>query len=364
MNKRSWFLFFIFCLVRVSAQNLDSLQQAAATLKHDTDRVNLFYNEGFGRRASDLQYSYDCARLAENYAQRAGHPYYAARAFNLLGILYYRKGDLSTAAAFHKRALELRRSIKDSIGIALSQVNLGNVFSDMGLYPQAEQAYLEALALNTELGRQKQAGNCLLNMGAMMVELKKTEAAENYFKLALANARLRYDYELQASCLNNLAEVHLVHGNYEAAMANAMNSIKIKELMDNEMDLADSYLILSKACLQQQQTEEGKNYLRLADSIIDRFGYLAAKLQALMLHADYLVHEKKYELAYQRLNRYHQLKDSLDLVNEKVADSGFSDMPLKAGAETSGKHGFPYLYFWLLFAAMSGGAIFVYRLRR
>jgi tetratricopeptide (TPR) repeat protein len=364
MSNPLCFLLFIFSLMKVPAQDLDSLKRLAAGLAHDTNRVNLFYNEGFRHRASDPQYSYDCARLAENYAQRANQPYYTAKAFNLLGILYYRKGDLGRAVSFHKEALALRRLIRDSAGIALSLVNLGNAYSEMELYPQAETAYLEALALNTDLGQQKQAGNCLLNLGVMVAGLKKAEAAENYFNLALANARMRYDYELQASCLNNLAEVHLMHGNYDAAMANASNSLKIKELMDNDMDMADSYLILSKASLRRQQVNEGKNYLRMADSIIDRFGYLAARLQSLMLHADYWVQEKNYELAYQTLNRYHQLKDSLELANEDVADASFTETPLKAGAMNSAGHSFPYFYFWLLFAATSGGAIFVYRFRR
>src|SRR6218665_225915 len=102
MSKMPWLLVFIFCATRCAAQDLDSLKRLAAGLAHDTERVTLFYNEGFLHRTSDPQYSHDCAGLAESFAQRSSQPYYAAKAFNLLGILYYRKGDLSTALGYHK----------------------------------------------------------------------------------------------------------------------------------------------------------------------------------------------------------------------------------------------------------------------
>jgi hypothetical protein len=80
-----------------------------------------------------------------------------------------------------------------------------------------------------------------------------------------------------------------------------------------------------------------------------------------MLSADYQVQEKNYESAFQSLNRYHHLKDSLELAGKAVQDTGFTEAPFTAG---SAARPFPYFYFWLLFACMSGGAIFVYRLKR
>ena len=366
MSKQfSGLLFIVFLKLNVPAQDIDSLRHAAGRLAHDTDRVNLFYKAGFAYRSSDPQYSYDCAREAERYAQQASQPYYAAKAFNLLGILYYRRGDLSRAVSYHKKALELRSLINDRQGIALSQTNLGNAFSDMGLYRQAETAYLKALELNTDLGQQKQAGNCLLNLGALFAELKKPQVAENYFNLALANARLRFDYELEANCYNNLAEINALSGNYDAAIANCMNSLKIKALMDQGMEMADTYLTLGKVYLYKQEPTQGKIYLHLADSIITEFNYLGAMLQSLQLHADYFAQEKNMEQAYRQLKRYQDLKDSLGQEEkESGMTAGFVE-GLPAPKKTKeGKHEFPYLYFWILFVTTAGGGIFIYRFKR
>lgn len=360
-----FFILFFAQFIRSSGQDLDSLRHIAARLRHDTDRVNLFYKEGFAYRSIDAQYSYDCAREAERYAQRASQPYYAAEAFNLLGILYYRRGDLSTASAYHKKALELRSLIHDAAGIAMSQTNLGNVFSDLGLYKQAETAYLKALELNTDLGQQKQAGNCLLNLGVLFAELKKPQLAENYFNLALANARLRFDYELQANCYNNLAEINVMTMNYDAAIANCMNSIKIKELMENDMELADSYLTLSTAYAKLQGLVQAKHYLKQADSIIEKFDYFSARLQSLLQHAEMQEQEKQFEAAYHNLKLYRHLTDSADLADKEVGMQGdFIEHQRVAEKSNTPQHNFPYVYVWLLIIVMAGSAVFVLRWKR
>lgn len=358
MPKPFLLLLFFLHLFNARGQDIDSLRQVAAQLRHDTDRVNLFCRQGFAYRSADAQYSYDCAREAERYAQRASQPYYAAKAFNLLGVLYYRRGNLGTAVSYHKKALELRSLVHDRAGIAMSQTNLGNAFSEMGLHKQAEKAYLTALELNADLGGQKQAGNCLLNLGVLAAELNQPATAENYFNLALANARLRFDYELQASCYNNLAETHLMAKNYDAAIANCMNSLKIKELMDNGMEQADSYLTLSKACFHKRDPAPGRQYLHMADSIIAKFDYLSARLQALLQHADYEEQDRQFEAAYSYLKNYRHLKDSLE-VADRMAQmaTGFIEQ-VPAGRQEQ-KHTFPYLYFWLLVLAMAASVGFV-----
>ena len=133
-------IFFIINLLNISGQNFDSLKIAATKLPHDTDRVNLFYAEGFLHRAIDAQYSYNCAKEAENFAQKASLPFYTAKASNLLGILFYRKGHLSTALSYHKKALRLRTIVNDKKGIAQSQTNLGNIYSELARYTLAEAA--------------------------------------------------------------------------------------------------------------------------------------------------------------------------------------------------------------------------------
>ncbi len=357
--RRIFLIYFILNLLNVSSQDIDSLKKVGQTLAHDTDRVNLFYDEGFLHRATDVQYSYDCARLAENYAQKASEPFYTAKAFNLLGILFYRKGDLNTALSFHKKALKLRTIINDKYGVALSQANLGNIYSDLGRFKSAEEAYLKALDINNELKLPKQIDNCLLNLGVLSVELKMINVAESYFMRALKNAEKRFDYEVQASCLNNLAYINIQKQNYDAAIANCLNSIKIKDLMENEMEMADSYLNIAAAYINKKEALHALENLIIADSIIVKFNYLAAKIDALKTYSEYYKLNNNYEKAFESLQRATALTDSLAKENKKISEDNFIETTAEEPVVKEQAKEFPYFLLGVLVLVALGCTGFI-----
>lgn len=343
-------ILFLINLLNINGQNFDSLKLAAIELPADTDRVNLFYKEGFEKRSFDAQYSYDCAKEAEFYAQKAGLPFYTSKASNLLGILFYRKGDLNKALSYHKIALALRTLINDKKGIALSQTNLGNIYSELTLFKLAEEAYLKALEINNELNLPIQIDNCLLNLGVLSAELKMINVAENYFNRALSNSKKRNDYEMQASCLNNLAFINITKQDYDAAIANSYNSIKVKELMENEMEMADSYLNIAVAYTKKNEAPEAIKNLLIADSIILKFNYLAAKIQSLKAYSEYYELEKNYEASLLSLKKFSHLKDSLEKVNKEIShEANFIEDKINTESiSKTEKNKMPFLFFSIL----------------
>lgn len=352
---------FILILLNAGAQNFDSLLAVSGTLKHDTDKINLFYKEGFSNRATDPQYSYFCAKQAEQIAQRVSLPYFISKVSNLLGILYYRKHDLATALSYHKKALNLRTIINDQRGIALSNINLGNIYTDLKKFDLAEQAYLQSLNICHTLGDQKQVGNCLLNLGVLNTGQKNINAAKNYFTTAIKNARSRHDYELEAICLNNLAVINISANNFDDAIGNCVNSIKIKDLMENEMEMADSYLNIALAYYKKNDKQLAEENLKIADSIIAKYDYTAALIQSLKIKADRYNEEKNYELAFNYLNRYHELQDSLRIINDALnLENNFIETynkPTIAGTENF-KFPFIYMNALLLILILTGAFLF------
>lgn len=315
-------IFFVLVVSGFWAQNLDSLIDVASHLKHDTEKVELFYKEGFANRAINPQYSYDCARRAEQFAKKGNVPYYLAKAYNLLGVLYYRKGELSESLRFHKLALKIRTEVGDKKGLAMSHTNLGNIYTDLRLFQLAEQSYLLALGINENLKHYKQVDNCLLNLGVLQTELGKLVSAENYFSMALKNAKSRFDYELEASCLNNLGEVYLKNGEYDKAIAVSVNSLKVKALMENDMEMADSYLTLASVYIKKNDKLKAKEFLQKADSLILKYDYFEAQLQSLLVYAAYYELTNNFAEAYKNLVSYQALKDSV-LHSTAVEESAY-----------------------------------------
>ncbi|MCW3075742.1 MAG: histidine kinase [Bacteroidetes bacterium] len=360
--KRFFSLILILNLLKSGAHIPDSLLLISQQLKTDTDKVNLFYKWGFNNRSADPQLSFECAKYAEEYAKKSNLPFYIAKASNLLGILYFRKHDLRTALFYHKQALRLRTDINHLNGIAMSETNLGNLYSELKHYEAAEKSYLKALEINTHLNDQKQADNCLLNLGVLKTEQKEFESGKYYFSKVLNNASLRYDYELEAMCLNNLAVINIEMNEIDEAIANCNNSIKMKELSDNEMEQADSYLNLALAYFKKKDLKSGLESIETADSIITKFNYISAKISSLKLKADHYKEQKNYESAFNYLAEYHQLKDSIQSAEKLISlNTDFTDFKTETRTVNAENFHFPYLYLNLLIALLILVFIFIFK---
>jgi tetratricopeptide (TPR) repeat protein len=353
----------ILNLLKSTAGNFDSLLIASAKHSNDSARVNLFYKEGFSHRGNDLQYSYLCARQAEKAAEACGKPFYVAKAANLLGILYYRNGDLHNAMLYHKKAMENWTRANYRKGIAVSQTNLGNIFTDLKNYSYAGNYYLSALQINNGLGVKKEVTSCLNNLGALNYEMKNYTAAKNYFSQAYDHAKKQNDYEMMATCLNNLADVNTMLGNYDDVIANCENSLKLKDLMENEMEKTDTYLTLALAYQKLNREEEFLNNIVLADSLIKKFDYSSAKIISLKLKADHYKQKKNYQLAFDLLNEHQVLKDSLlQMSGEENIQAAFFD-PQQSVSENR-TFSFPFVYLNVLVILGLGGSAFLFRLKR
>jgi tetratricopeptide (TPR) repeat protein len=353
----------ILNLLKSTAGNFDSLLTASAKLRGDSGRVNLFYREGFSHRSNDIQYSYLCARQAEKIAGAYNKPFYIAKAASLLGVLYYRKGDLQNAMLQHKKAMESWTLANYRKGVAVSQANLGNIFTDLKSYSHAENYYLSALQINNELGVKEEITSCLNNLGALNYEMKNYTAAKNYFSQAYDHAKRQNDYEMMATCLNNLADVNTMLENYEDVIANCENSLKLKDMMENEMEKADSYLTLALVYRKMNRERDFLENLALADSFIKKFDYSSAKIISLKLKADYYKQKNNYQLAFEFLNEHSALKDSLMEMSDEVnLQAGFSD-PQQRASEPK-PFGFPFIYLNVLIILGLVVSAFLFRLKR
>ncbi len=264
---------FLIAGTLIRSQSIDSLIRISFHSDSDTEKVNLFYNEGFSNRLRSPQYSYECAKQAEYFGARSGSLKHSAKANNLLGVLYYRKGDLKRALDYHQKALEARENSNDEQGIAFSETNLGNIYTDLKKYELAEKCYLRALQLNGKLGNDIQSGSCYINLGVLKIGEGKLKDAETYFYNAYKLAKRLMDYELEALCLNNLSVINIETKNYESAIGNCMDALKLKEIIGNEMDKTDSYINLAKSYHFMNDTINCNMYLIIAVSCCKVFDY-------------------------------------------------------------------------------------------
>lgn len=319
--------FLLFVSIMAKGQGTDTLLRTILALDNDTQQVNLLYQRGFVLRNNDPAKAFEYAQLCEQAAKRSGSELHEAKAFNLLGLLYYKKGRLQKALNYHQRALAIRISHQDLLGIALSETNLGNVYSDLSLYSKAETAYLKALALYKQLHDEMREADCLINLGVLKQNTEQNdEAAENYLQ-AFKLADKKNDYERKTLCLNNLAVMYQEAGQFEKAIACNEDALKLRKLMDNRLEEADSYLNLASVYIGMRDFSKAITELDTAYFIASRFDYFEARLSAYELYAKYYAGIKNFEQAYVWLQKSETCKDSLRTLQAEVNyDTGAEDL--------------------------------------
>jgi tetratricopeptide (TPR) repeat protein len=117
-------ILLIITTITCIAQVPDSVLYQLKNIPNDTERVNQIYKAGFEMRNSNPEVAYQYALVCEQEALKSNSNKHLAKSYNLLGVLFFKKGDYSSAIKFQKKALGLNQVSKYNLGMAINQTNL------------------------------------------------------------------------------------------------------------------------------------------------------------------------------------------------------------------------------------------------
>jgi tetratricopeptide (TPR) repeat protein len=311
-------LFFLFIIsYKLHAQVADTLLPYLLEIENDSNRINQLYQRGYELRHVDPQKAFQYGKICEEQAMAIHSKKLTAKAYNLLGVLYYLKGDYKTAANYHLQALELRKKIGDVLGTANSLTNMGNIYVDMKMFALAEDCHLKALEIYNQLKDKKRLANCLINLGALNQHMNKQTTANEYYLLANKIGEDLNDYEIRSICLNNMAIVYYSQKNYEKSIAMNNDALELRNFMDNNVEVVDSYLNLASNYMALNDYRQAKVLLDTAFVLCKDFEYFEAEQEANKLFAQYFAGINQFKQAFAWLEKYNRVKDSI-MNNEKV----------------------------------------------
>lgn len=319
-------LVFIFILLGFTcfSQVNDSLLYQTQHIENDTERVNQLYKIGFDIRNNDPEMSYEFAKVCEQEALKSNSLKHLAKAFNLLGVLYYKKGNFTKALNYQKQALTLNQSINNETGIAINHTNLGNIYSDINYLQLAEQSYLQALQAYNKTGNTLHIVRSLINLGVLKYNQKQYNAAIKQFEEALGYANNIGENELVASCYNNIGTILREQNKLDSALLYLEESLKIRQLIDNEFELADSYNNIALVFIKQKNFSQAANYILLADEIITKYDYTEALLELYHTRSLFFEAQQNFEEANIWLKKHYALKDSIQTLEKNLIELEFS----------------------------------------
>ncbi len=318
-------IILIFLSFTYFAQVNDSLLYQLKSIENDTERVNQLYKAGFDLRNADPELAYQYAIICEEEALKSKSTLHLAKSYNLLGVLFYKKGDYTKALQFQKKSLQLNQSIQNEFGMAINHANMGNIYSDINYPKLAETSYLQSLQASNKTNNTLQITRCLINIGVLKHNQKQFNAAIKQFEEALNYANTLGNHELIASCYNNIGTILREQNKLDSALMYLEESLKIRQLIDNEFELADSYNNIAMVYVLQKNFNQASNYISLADEICTRYDYPEALVELYQTRSQFYEAQQDYEHANTWLKKHYALKESLQKIDNENKDMEFLD---------------------------------------
>lgn len=305
----------------------DSALYQLRHIGNDTEQVNRIYKDGFAIRHTDPELAYRYAEAAEEAALTCHSRVHLAKAYNLKGVLHYKKGDYSRALSYQTKALALNEQAGSIYGMAVNHTNLGNIYSEIGYDVPAENAYLKALKAYNALNNRQQIVNSLINLGVLKDQGKHYGLALRYFQTALAMATEDHDLAVMASCNNNIGAVLMEENLADSALFYLEESLKLLDLQENVMEMADVYNNMGMSYIKKNMLPLANYHLEKAARISSAYNYTDARLHVYESFALLYERQKNFEEANTWLKKHYALKDSIWQLSRNAMALSFSDGP-------------------------------------
>ena len=157
----------------------------------------------------------------------------------VLSLLYQNINITDKALEHAMTALEIFRSLEDTIGISTMLNNIGIVYDGMNNFNQAYQCYKESLELKRETEDERGVANTLNNMANILFwSRKEYDKALKLYNESLAISRRHRYPEFAAYSLQQMGQVYCYTEKYQKAIKSALDAVKILETQGLKADLA------------------------------------------------------------------------------------------------------------------------------
>jgi tetratricopeptide (TPR) repeat protein len=235
-------------------------------------------------------------RLAAELAESAEARFHAhadtdglMRATNLLGAIAWEQGRLSEAETLFAGALELARTVGDSVIVAHATNNLASVAYIRNRLALTLPLYRSALLQYQRLGDRRGMAQTCSNLSAAFRSLQQWDDAEHAAMEAVRHAEMVGERSLLALAVMGRAEVRLERGELEVAEQELGWAERLCTEVLDQVGLAEVGRLRALLALRRGQTQAAADLATAARELAARYGSLqlqgeCAGVAAVALH--------------------------------------------------------------------------------
>lgn len=238
-----------------------------------------------------------------------------ALSLNGIATANWQLGKYAAALEDHFKALGIREKIKDARGIAMSMMNIGNVYQSQEKLPIAEKYISDALnILKTQDINdpvlQMEAMHTLANNYGMQGKIKEAFALDEE---GIAIAERTNNEFVKAQFYDNMGNCYLYSTppDYAKAFEYFTQTLHIDSAFGNKKQMSDSYSNLGSIFFHQNKYAEAIPYLNRSILLAEESGFAQGKLKALLMLATAYRQSGSTDEAFRILQQTMKVKDSL-----------------------------------------------------
>ncbi len=262
-----------------------------------------------------------------------------AASLNVLGVIYYYKGDYLKSIEYHLKALQLREKIGNELRTATSYNNISLVYMALEDYETALNYLNKALEIRTRTNNKTSIGIIKDNMGFIYSKKGEFEKAFRYLNEALLLNEEMGNNKTIASNHFNLAGIYKTLVDYEKAFYHLSIALKIYNALDEKHGIANTENSIAFIYMQQGKTDEAIKHALIALHSSKDVHSLDNIVKATEILQNAYYDKKDYENAYKYLSVFKSSSDSLKVTDKikKLARLEFDNRVEKINSEQEAK---------------------------
>lgn len=247
---------------------LDSYQQALSIRERLKDIAvqAIILNNIAAVYAARGQYE-RAVTIYERVLKLSDRPNIQATTLGNLALAYRILGNFPKSIETSQKVLEIRRSIRDRAGEALSLSNLGNTYQNMGQFDRALALYAEAIKITEEIGDKPNTAIIINNIAQAYGEKAEYAKQIDYLNRALEMQKNLGNPANEGTALNNLGVVYKDLGQYVRSISFFKQALELSRKLGDRSSEGIAINNLAAALDYQDKYFEALSYYQQAEVI-------------------------------------------------------------------------------------------------
>ena len=228
-------IFFCFFSIVTFSQNklIDSLKNELKKELTNTQRAKVLGDLTWYNRTISIDSSLKYGNKALTLLEKIDDKKMLSQQLSDMAAVYLHKGELFKSKDFYLKALKIRKTLKDTIGVAKIKGNLAAFYQRQQKLDSAMIYSIEAMRIFEQKGIKNIATRIKSNIASMYIDLKAYNKSLIYLQEVLEFQTISEDYFYKSNTLSNMGNAYLFKADTTLAIKHYELAIDFAKMSNN-----------------------------------------------------------------------------------------------------------------------------------